>query len=141
MAGVLFVLPGVVAIMALSWIYVLFGEVGIISALFFGLKAAILAIVLQAVVRVGRRALKNDSTRAIAALSFIAIFAFDAPFPLIVLAAALVWFLGARAGLKAFAPGGGHGSVGGANVENAETLLGEELAQMPRDAGRWSCAL
>ena len=69
-AGVLFVLSGVVAIMALSWIYVLFGEVGIVSALFFGLKAAVLAIVLQAVVRVGKRALKNDAMRAIAAPSF-----------------------------------------------------------------------
>ncbi len=53
MAGRLFILPGVVAIMALSWIYVLFGNVGLIAACFFGLKAAVLAIVLEAVVRVG----------------------------------------------------------------------------------------
>jgi chromate transporter len=111
-AGVLFVLPGLVAIMALSWIYVIFGDVGLVEALFFGLKAAVLAIVLQAVVRVGRRALKNDAMRVLAALSFVAIFAFDAPFPLIVLAAALVGFIGARADLRAFAPGGGHDSVG-----------------------------
>ncbi|WP_238365507.1 chromate efflux transporter [Mesobacterium pallidum] len=135
-AGVLFVLPGVIAIMALSWVYVLFGEVGVVSALFFGLKAAVLAIVLQAVVRVGRRALKNDAMRVIAVLSFIAIFAFEAPFPLIVLAAALIGFLGARAGLAAFAPGGGHGTVGAAHVEDAQTLLGEELAGMPREARR-----
>ena len=135
-AGILFVLPGVVSIMALSWVYVLFGEVGVVSALFFGLKAAVLAIVLQAVVRVGRRALKNDAMRVIAVLSFIAIFAFDAPFPLIVLAAALVGFLGARAGLAAFGPGGGHGTVGAAHVEDAQTLLGEELAEMPREARR-----
>jgi chromate transporter len=135
-AGVLFVLPGVVAIMVLSWIYVLFGKVGFVAALFFGLKAAVLAIVLQAVVRVGRRALKNDAMRLIAALSFIAIFAFDAPFPLIVAAAALIGFLGARAGHKAFSPGGGHGSVGGTHVEDAQTLLGEELAEMPAGARR-----
>ena len=57
-AGVLFVLPGAVAIMALSWIYVLYGKVGIDSAIFFGLKAAVLAVVLQAVVRISSRALK-----------------------------------------------------------------------------------
>jgi chromate transporter len=59
MAGVLFVLPGVVSIMALSVIYALFGKVGVVSALFFGLKAAVLAVMLQAVVRIGSKALKN----------------------------------------------------------------------------------
>ena len=54
MAGVLFVVPGVVSIMALGWIYALYGKVGLVSALFFGLKAAVLAVVLQAVVRVGK---------------------------------------------------------------------------------------
>ncbi|MDP2083843.1 MAG: chromate transporter, partial [Gemmobacter sp.] len=58
-AGLLFILPGVVAIMALSWVYAIWGDVGFVSALFFGLKAAVLAIVLQAVLRVGRRALRN----------------------------------------------------------------------------------
>ena len=135
-AGALFVLPGVIAIMALSWLYALFGNVGLVEALFFGLKAAILAIVLQAVVRIGRRALKNDAMRLLAVLSFIAIFAFDAPFPLIVLSAGLIGFLGARTGLRAFAPGGGHGSVGGVHVDDAETLLGEEMAEMPLAARR-----
>ena len=135
-AGVLFVLPGVIAIMALSWIYVIFGNVGFVAALFFGLKAAVLAIVLQAVFRVGRRALKNNAMRVIAALSFVAIFAFGAPFPLIVFAAALIGFLGARAGLQAFAPGGGQGTVGGAHVDDAETLLGAEMAAMPAAARR-----
>ena len=106
-AGVLFVLPGAVAIMALSWLYVLFGDVGVVEALFFGLKAAILAIVLQAVVRIGRRALRNDAMRLLAVLSFVAIFAFDAPFPLIVLTAGLIGYLGARIGLPAFAATGG----------------------------------
>jgi len=135
-AGVLFVLPGLVAIMALSWVYVIFGDVGLVSAVFFGLKAAVLAIVLQAVVRLGRRALKNDATRLLAALSFVAIFAFDAPFPAIVLAAALIGFLGARFGLRAFAPGGGHGSVGAAHVDDRASLLGEELADLPAAARR-----
>jgi chromate transporter len=101
-AGGLFILPGVVSIMALSWIYAIWGNVGIVAGLFFGLKAAVLAIVLQAVVRVGKRALKNRTMLTVAALSFLAIFAFAAPFPLIVAAAALIGWAGARAGLPAF---------------------------------------
>ncbi len=125
-AGGLFILPGVLAIMWLSWIYAAYGDVGFVSALFFGLKAAVLAIVLQAVVRVGGRALKNNAMRAIAAGSFVAIFAFGAPFPLIVALAAMIGWLGARAGLAAFRGGGGHGRSGGAHVDDAQTLLGRE---------------
>ena len=125
-AGVLFVLPGVVTIMALSWIYALYGTVGLIEALFFGLKAAVLAIVVQAVVRIGSRALKNSAMVAIAAVSFVAIFGFAVPFPLIILAAGLIGFFGARAGLPAFHGGGGHGKMGKVQVADADTLLGEE---------------
>ena len=108
-AGTLFVLPGFVAIMALSLVYAAFGRVGIVQALFFGLKAAVLAIVLEAVVRIGRRALKNRVMVGIAAAAFVAIFFFDVPFPLIILAAALIGYLGGRAGHPAFLAGGGHG--------------------------------
>ncbi|MDP3342324.1 chromate efflux transporter [Frigidibacter sp.] len=125
-AGLLFILPGVLAIMALSWVYAVWGDVGFVSALFFGLKAAVLAIVLQAVVRVGKRALKNRAMQAIAAASFAAIFAFGAPFPLIVAVAALVGWAGAKAGLAGFQGGGGHGAVGRAHVDDAASLLGEE---------------
>ncbi|EAQ24706.1 chromate efflux transporter [Roseovarius sp. 217] len=125
-AGLLFILPGVVAIMALSWIYAIWGNVGFVSALFFGLKAAVLAIVLQAVVRVGKRALKNSAMQAIAAASFVAIFAFGASFPLIVAAAALVGWTGAKVGLAAFQGAGGHGSVGKSHFDDKATLLGEE---------------
>ena len=124
-AGVLFVLPGVVSIMALSWVYALYGNVGAVEALFFGLKAAVLAIVVQAVIRIGSRALKNGAMIAIAAASFVAIFGFAVPFPLIILAAGLIGFFGARAGLPAF-HGGGHGKVGTVQVDDADTLLGEE---------------
>lgn len=117
-------------------IYALYGDVGPVAALFFGLKAAVLAIVLQAVVRVGRRALRNSTMRTLAALSFVAIFAFGVPFPLIVLTAALIGFLGARAGLAAFAPGGGHGGMGSAHVPDRDTLLGEEMPEMPAVARR-----
>ncbi|WP_370343466.1 chromate efflux transporter [Pararhodobacter marinus] len=126
LAGLLFIAPGVLAIMALSWIYAAFGEVGLVAGLFFGLKAAVLAIVVQAVVRVGKRALKNRAMQAIAAASFAAIFLFDAPFPAIVLGAALIGWVGAKAGLDAFRPGGGHGAVGKTAVADAQTLLGEE---------------
>ncbi|HBD91945.1 MAG: chromate transporter [Rhodobacteraceae bacterium GWE1_64_9] len=125
-AGLLFILPGVVAIMALSWIYAVWGDVGFVAALFFGLKAAVLAIVLQAVFRVGKRALKNRAMQAIAVASFVAIFAFGAPFPLIVAVAALIGWAGAKAGLAGFQGGGGHGAVGKAHVDDATTLLGEE---------------
>jgi chromate transporter len=125
-AGALFVLPGVVAIMALSWIYALYGNVGPVEALFFGLKAAVLAIVVQAVIRIGSRALKNGAMLAIAAASFVAIFGFAVPFPLIILIAGLIGFFGARTGLPAFHWSGGHGRVGKVQVDDADTLLGEE---------------
>lgn len=124
-AGVLFVLPGVAAIMALSWIYAIWGDVGIVSALFFGLKAAVLAIVLQAVVRLGRRALRTRVMLGIAATSFVAIFAFGVPFPLIVGVAALIGWTGARAGLVGFLAGG-HGAAGAAQVPDAVTVLGAD---------------
>ena len=125
MAGGLFVLPGVVAIMALSWIYALYGKVGVVAALFFGLKAAVLAIVLEAVVRIGRRALRNRVMIAIAAVAFVAIFFFDVPFPLIILTAGAIGFFGGRAGHAVFAVGGGHGGAG--NTEDKDSLLGDEL--------------
>src|SRR5213078_4972575 len=108
-AGGLFVLPGVVSIMALSWIYALYGQVPIVAALFFGLKAAVLAIVLYAVYRVGSRALKSGAMMALAAFAFVAIFFSHVPFPLIVLAAGVIGFVGARAGSAAFIVGEGHG--------------------------------
>src|ERR1700750_3477443 len=79
-AGTLFVLPGLIAIMALSWIYVLLGQVPLVQGLFFGLKAAVLVIVVEAVLRVGKRALNNNTMRALAAVAFLALFFFDVPF-------------------------------------------------------------
>jgi len=120
-AGGLFILPGVVAIMALSMIYAAFGGLGVVAALFFGLKAAVLAIVLQAVVRVGRRALKGSAMVAVAAAAFVAIYALAVPFPLIVAAAALVGYVGARAGVPAFLGQAGHGAAAG----DDDSLLGD----------------
>ena len=137
-AGLLFILPAAVAIMALSLIYALYGGSGPVAALFFGLKAAILAIVLQAVIRVGKRALKSDAMRIIAALAFVAIFAFAVPFPLIVLTAGLVGTLGAMQGWRGFQGGGGHGAARNA-VADAETVLGPEMLKMPPGARRSAC--
>ena len=95
MAGGLFVLPGVVSIMALSLIYAGLGKLAIVTGLFFGLKAAVLTIVIQAVLRLAGRALKHPLLKIFAALAFVAIFFFDLPFPLVIAAAALAGFLGA----------------------------------------------
>ncbi len=125
-AGGLFVLPGAVSIMALSWIYALYGHVGIVAGLFFGLKCAVLAVVLQAVVRIGSRSLRNGVMRTIAAGAFVLIFFVGVPFPLIVLGAGLIGFFGGRAGVAAFQAGGGHAGAKG-TVMDADSLLGEEL--------------
>jgi chromate transporter len=89
-AGGLFVAPGVVAIMALSYVYAGWGNVAIIVALFFGLEAAVLAIVLEAVVRIGKRALKNRIFIGLAAAAFVGIFFLDVPFPIIIFGSALI---------------------------------------------------
>src|SRR4051794_41651277 len=137
-AGILFVLPGVVAIMALSWIYAALGNVGIVQGLFFGLKAAVLAVVLEAVVRIGRRALKNQVMIGIAAAAFVAIFAFNVPFPIIILVAGLIGFVGGRSGSQAFMVGGGHGKAGGKTLADADSLLGEETPVHARPTPSWS---
>ncbi len=108
-AGILFILPGLLALGGLSWVYASYGNIGIVQALFFGLKAAVLAVVLEAVMRVGRRALKNRVMVAVAALSFIGIFVFAIPFPLIIAAAAVVGLVGNWAGVSAFRVTSAHG--------------------------------
>ena len=137
-AGALFVLPGLITIMALSWVYVAFGNVGIIAGLFFGLKAAVLAIVLEAVNRIGRRALRNNTMVAIAAAAFAAIFLFDVPFPAIILAAGIIGYVGARAGLPAFSGGVGHGPSKGATLADADSALGEAVPDHARPNVAWA---
>jgi chromate transporter len=137
-AGTLFVLPGLITIMALSWLYALFGNIGFIQALFFGLKAAVLAIVLEAVVRISRRALKNRTMVVLAGLAFVAIHVFDIGFPWIILTAALIGFLGGRTGHPAFLVRGGHGKVGRHEIPDAETALGEDLPAHARPPLSWS---
>lgn len=95
-AGALFVLPSLFILITLSWLYVAFGEVPVVAGIFYGIKPAVTAIVVHAAHRIGSRALKNNWLWAIAAASFTAIFAFNVPFPLIVLGAAVIGYLGGR---------------------------------------------
>jgi chromate transporter len=140
-AGTLFVLPGALSIMALSWIYVLLGKVTVVQGLFFGLKAAVLVIVIEAVLRIGKRALRNTVMRGLALAAFVAIFFYGAPFPLIIVAAALIGGLGGRFGWEPFLAGAGHGKVGDKQVADAESLLGEETPPHARPNLRWSLGI
>ncbi|HEY2032928.1 MAG TPA: chromate efflux transporter [Rhizomicrobium sp.] len=104
LAGMLFVLPGIVVLGTLSWIYAAFGHIGTVQGLFFGLKCAVLAIVLEAMIRVSKRALKSPALIIIAVLAFIGIFFFALPFPAIILGAALAGYVGTRFNLDWFKP-------------------------------------
>jgi len=132
MAGGLFVVPGILAIMGLSYVYAAFGGVPLVVALFFGLKAAVLAIVLEAVFRIGRRALKNNVLRALAAAAFVGIFFFDIPFPIIILGAGLIGFAGAASGAAAFKIDAGHRGRDGQPITAADTVLGDEVPEHAR---------
>lgn len=123
-AGVLFVLPGAVTILALSIVYAFYGSVGWVAALFYGLKTAVLAVVLLAVTKLGQRVLGNNTLLAIAGLSFVAIFLFAVPFPMIIAAAAAYGAIVTRAGwLDAAA--GPTTRTGPDTVADAATILGD----------------
>jgi chromate transporter len=111
MAGVLFVLPSLFLLIGLSWVYIAFGDVPLVAGIFYGIKPAVTAIVVQAAHRIGSRALKNNWLWGIAAAAFVAIFALNLPFPLIVLAAGLLGYLGGRLLPEAFSVGGGHAAT------------------------------
>src|SRR5947199_785542 len=130
-AGVLFVVPGIIAIMALSYVYTAWGTVPVIVALFFGLKAAVLAIVVEALVRIGKRALKNQVMIALAAIAFVGILFFDVPFPIIVFGAGLIGFAAASMGVAAFTTDTGHG-VGKDKAGIIDDMLGEGIPEHAR---------
>jgi len=137
-AGTLFILPGLLAILALSWVYVLWGSVSVVAGLFFGLKAAVLAVVVQAVVRVGGRAIRNRVMLGLAAAAFVAIFFFNVPFPAIVLTAGLVGLAGGRLGWPAFLGAGRHAHAsGGAIVTDAQSRLGMAMPPHTRPGLGW----
>src|SRR6266487_3820703 len=95
-AGTLFVIPSILILWALSYVYVAYGNIPWIAAIFYGLKPAVLAIVAAAVIRIGRRALQTSMMWVIAGAAFIAIYFFRVPFPLIVVSAGVLGFVGGR---------------------------------------------
>src|SRR6266850_3540748 len=110
-SGGLFVLPSLFILIALSWIYLAFGDVPLVAGILYGIKPAVTAIVLFAAYRIGSRALKNLALWALAATAFIAIFFFELPFPWIVLGAGIIGAIGGRISPRTFATGG-HGESG-----------------------------
>ena len=126
-SGGLFILPGVICIMALSYVYALWGQVPVVTALLFGLKAAVLAIVVEAVIRIGKRALKSRALVAIATAAFIGIFFFAVPFPVIILTAGILGLTGL---VRASPPS--HGSSAKTAVSDEVSLFGDEPVRSAR---------
>ncbi len=108
MAGVLFVLPSLFILIALTWVYLAYGNLPTVEGILYGIKPAVTAIVVFAAYRIGSRALKNNILRLMALLAFVAIFALDVPFPYIVLAAGIIGFVGSHYAPEYFRAGGHH---------------------------------
>ena len=104
-AGTLFVLPSLLILIALSWMYIAFGDVALVAGLFYGIKPAVTAIVVQAAYRIGSRALKNNVLWMIAGAAFLAIFVLKVPFPSIIVMAALIGYFGGRIAPDTFKAG------------------------------------
>jgi chromate transporter len=128
-AGSMFVIPGALVMLALSIVYATFGDVPAIAALFFGLKCAVLVLVVEAVLRIGRRALKGRVAWALAAVSFVALFMFDVPFPIVVVVAGLI-----GAVLPGYFSGGTHGKA----KDGPKALLDAVLDADPGRAQRFA---
>ncbi|MDN7142167.1 MULTISPECIES: chromate efflux transporter [Pseudomonas] len=133
-AGGLFVLPSLFILIVLSWVYIAFGDVPIVAGLFYGIKPAVTAIVVHAAHRIGSRALKNGWLWAISAASFVAIFALNVPFPVIVLVAALLGYLGGRLAPEKFRTGG-HGT---AKKSYGTALIDDDTPTPAHARFRWS---
>ena len=135
-AGGLFVLPSLFILVALSWVYMAFGHVPAVAGVFYGIKPAVTAIVVSAAYRIGSRALKNRWLWGIAVAAFVAIFALNLPFPLIVLAAGLIGYFGGRYAPSKFAVGGGHGKeakpIGPALIDDNTAIPSHALFTWPR---------
>ena len=138
-AGLLFILPGFLAILGLSIAYVTIGDLPAITGLFFGLKAAVIAVVLQAVIRIGSRALKSRLQVAIAAAAFLAIFFFSVPFPLIILASAAAGYVGGKVGASGLQGGGHAASLAG--LDDRDSALGEGLPAHAKPGWAWTLTI
>jgi chromate transporter len=134
-AGLLFILPSLLLLILLSWVYLRFGQLPAVSAVLYGIKPAVVAIVLFAAYRIGSRALKNAVLWTLAALAFGAIFILHAPFPLIVLIAALIGTLGGRFTPQYFAVGGGHGAI---KHSTGKALIDDDTPIPDHAQFRWS---
>jgi chromate transporter len=134
-AGVLFVLPSLFILIGLSWLYIAYGDVPLVAGIFYGIKPAVTAIVMQAAWRIGSRALKNNWLWGIAGASFVAIFALNLPFPLIVIGAALFGYLGGRLLPQQFSLGGGHAAV---DVSYGPALIDDDSPPAPHTRFRAS---
>jgi chromate transporter len=139
-AGTLFVLPGFCSILALSLLYASYQDTHLVQALFYGLKPAVMAVVAEAVLRIGRRSLKNRVMVGLAAAAFVAIFFLDVPFPAIVLTAALAGYLGGRLLPRAF-PAPAHeeeekerGARAGERVPVVDALAAQAHPSLARSA-------
>ncbi len=131
-AGVLFVLPSVLILIALSWVYVTFGELPLVQGIFYGIKPAVTAIVLNAGWRIGGRTLQSHALMAIALAAFVAIFFFDVPFPAIVLSAALLGVVGARWRPHLFATTSGqHANANTNAAQQRPALIDDNTATPP----------
>jgi len=137
-AGGLFVLPSLFILIALAWIYLEYGDVPAIAGILYGIKPAVTAIVLFAAWRIGSRTLRNGVLVAIAVASFVAIFALNVPFPLIVIGAGVIGYLGGRHAPGKFALGGGHGAAdkhyGAALIDDTTPSPQHALFTWPRFA-------
>lgn len=134
-AGALFVLPSLFILIALSWLYIAFGETPLVAGLFYGIKPAVTAIVVHAAHRIASRALKNSTLWAICAVSFVAIFVLNVPFPAIVAVAALTGYVGGRVAPQAFQTGGGHGR---ADRSYGPALIDDHTPTPQHARFRWS---
>ena len=134
-AGLLFILPSLLLLILLSWVYLSYGHLPIIAGVLYGIKPAVTAIVLFAAYRIGSRALKNSVLWTLAALAFFAIFALHAPFPLIVLISACLGSVGGYIAPDKFIVGGGHGS----SKQNYDPALIDDDTPIPEHAKfRWT---
>lgn len=137
-AGALFVIPSMFILWGLSYVYVTYGKVDWVSAIFYGLKPAVLAIVAFAVIRIGKKALKNEVMWTIAAAAFVAIYFFKVPFPLIIVGAAVVGLLGGKIWKQKFSIAVGHGSKHG---DKEASVLGDETGAPAHAKPTWGRAV
>ncbi len=129
-AGALFIVPGFVSIMALSVLFAAYGDLTWVTGLFFGISAAVIAVVASAVVRIGRRVIKNRTMLAVALSAFVAVFVFELPFPLIVAVAAAIGYSGGRRWPEVFNLLRGHDET--MAVDDADVLVGDQDVSVGR---------